>query len=118
MVTNYAGITTTLSALIPDAITDQINIQGIGNLDINIGDYLQIDDEIVRVKTTTSTSSITATTNPIYVFRGVLGTRAVNHVINSVQSFVHRVIHLSMLDLVLVTIQLHSQINKIVRFLQ
>ena len=84
MVTNYAGITTTLSALIPDAITDQINIQGIGNLDINIGDYLQIDDEIVRVKTTTSTSSITAATNPIYVFRGVLGTRAVNHAINSV----------------------------------
>lgn len=84
MVTNYAGITTTLSALIPDATTDQINIQGIGNLDVNIGDYLQIDDEIVRVKTTTSTSSITAATNPIYVFRGVLGTRAVNHAINSV----------------------------------
>jgi len=84
MITNYAGITTTLSALIPDATTDQINIQGIGNLDINIGDYLQIDDEIVRVKTTTSTSSITAATNPIYVFRGVLGTRAVNHAINSV----------------------------------
>ena len=84
MITNYAGITTTLSALIPDATTDQINIQGIGNLDINIGDYLQIDDEIVRVKTTTSTSSITAATNPIYVFRGLLGTRAVSHAINSV----------------------------------
>ena len=84
MISNYAGITTTLSALIPDATTDQINLQGIGNLDINIGDYLQIDDEIVRVKTTTSTSSVTAITNPIYVFRGVLGTRAVNHAINSV----------------------------------
>jgi hypothetical protein len=84
MVANYAGITTTLSALIADATTDQINLQGIGNLDINIGDYLQIDDEIVRVKTTTSTSSVTAATNPIYVFRGVLGTRAVNHVINSI----------------------------------
>ena len=84
MITNYAGITTTLSTLIPDATTDQINIQGISNLDINIGDYLQIDDEIVRVKTTTSTSSITAATNPIYVFRGVLGTRAVTHAVNSV----------------------------------
>jgi len=84
MITNYAGITTTLSGVIADATTDQINIQGIGNLDINIGDYLQIDDEIVRVYRTTSTSSITAATNPIYVFRGVLGTRSVNHAINSV----------------------------------
>jgi hypothetical protein len=80
MITNYAGITTTLSALIPDATTDQINIQGISNLDINIGDYLQIDDEIVRVKTTVPSTAA----NPIYVFRGVLGTRAVNHAINSV----------------------------------
>ena len=80
MITNYAGITTTLSALIADATIDQINIQGIGNLDINIGDYLQIDDEIVRVKTTVSSTP----TNPIYVFRGVLGTRAVAHAINSV----------------------------------
>ncbi len=80
MIANYAGITTTLSSLIPDAITDQINILNIQNLDINIGDYLQIDDEIVRVKTTVPSTP----TNPIYVFRGVLGTRAVNHTINSV----------------------------------
>jgi len=80
MITNYAGITTTLSALIADATTEQINIQGIANLDINIGDYLQIDDEIVRVKTTVPSTAA----NPIYVFRGVLGTRAVNHAINSV----------------------------------
>ena len=80
MLSIYAGITTTLSSLIPDATTDQINILNIANLDINIGDYLTIDDEIVRVKTNVPSTPI----NPIYVFRGVLGTRAVNHINNSV----------------------------------
>jgi len=80
MVPTYAGITTTLSALIPDAVIDEINLLNVENLDINIGDYLVIDDEIVRVKTNVASTP----TNPIYVFRGVLGTRAVNHAINSV----------------------------------
>jgi hypothetical protein len=79
MIPIYAGITTTLSALVPDAITDQINISNSENLDINVGDYLTIDDEIVRVKTNTS-----STPSPIFVFRGVLGTRATAHVNNSV----------------------------------
>jgi hypothetical protein len=76
-VVEYAGITTTLSAVISSATTSDIEIQDIATLDINIGDYLLIDDEIVRVKTT-------VTANPISVFRGVLGTRATTHVINSV----------------------------------
>jgi len=80
MIPTYAGITTTLSVLIPDAIDDEINLTNIANLDINIGDYLMIDDEIVRVKTNVPSTP----TNPIEVFRGVLGSRAVNHAINSV----------------------------------
>jgi len=76
-IVEYAGITTTLSAVISSATTTDIEIQDITTLDINIGDYLLIDDEIVRVKTT-------VTANPISVFRGVLGTRATTHVINSV----------------------------------
>jgi hypothetical protein len=80
MIPTYAGITTTLSALIPDAVIDEINLLNVQNLDINIGDYLVIDDEIVRVK-----SNVPSTpANPIFVFRGVLGTRAVNHAIGSV----------------------------------
>jgi hypothetical protein len=80
MVPTYAGITTTLSALVPDAIIDEINLLNVANLDINIGDYLVIDDEIVRVK-----SNVPSTpANPIFVFRGVLGSRAVNHAIGSV----------------------------------
>jgi hypothetical protein len=76
-VVEYAGITTTLSAVISSATTTDIEIQDISNLDINIGDYLIIDEEIVRVKTN-------VTGNPISVFRGVLGTRATTHVLNSV----------------------------------
>jgi len=77
MVPTYAGITTTLFALIPDAATETITIQGIEKLDIRIGDYLAIDDEIVRVKTTIP-NNITAGTS-ITVFRGVLGSKATNH---------------------------------------
>ena len=80
MIPTYAGITTTLSVSIPDAIDDEINLINIANLDINIGDYLMIDDEIVRVKTNVPSTP----TNPIEVFRGVLGSRADNHAINSV----------------------------------
>jgi hypothetical protein len=76
MVANYAGITTTLSSDVPNVTTDEISLTNISNLDVNIGDYLAIDDEIVRVKTTVTG------TNPIYVFRGVLGTKPSLHYIN------------------------------------
>jgi len=77
MIPTYAGITTTLSAAIINATSDELNITQISNLDIKIGDFLLVDDEIVRVKTT-------VTGNPINVFRGVLGTRPTTHPINSV----------------------------------
>jgi hypothetical protein len=76
-IVEYAGITTTLSANILSATTQNIEIANITDLDIKIGDYLLIDEEIVRVKTT-------VTNNPITVFRGALGTRATTHSINSV----------------------------------
>ena len=78
MIPTYAGITTTLSNSIANATTDQVNIQTIGDLDINIGDYLLVDGELMRVKTTTTGS------NPVRVFRGILGTKATSHVVNSV----------------------------------
>ena len=77
MIPSYAGITTTLAADITTAATDQISITGIANLDVNIGDYFMIDDEIVRVKTTTTGS------NPVSVFRGILGTKPTTHFISS-----------------------------------
>ncbi|NBU48342.1 MAG: hypothetical protein EBS34_13075, partial [Flavobacteriales bacterium] len=80
MISPYAGITTTISSAISTPTIDSINITNIENLDINIGDYLQIDEEIVRVKTFVPNVPV----NPINVFRGVLGTRAEIHQTNSV----------------------------------
>ena len=63
--------------LVLTASTTSVDILNVTDTDINIGDYLLIDEEIVRVKTT-------VTGNPVSVFRGVLGTRATTHAINSV----------------------------------
>jgi hypothetical protein len=68
----YAGITTTLSSAINTATADNCNIQNVTGLDLNIGDYLLIDSEIMRIKTT-------VTGNPVYVFRGIYGTNASTH---------------------------------------
>ena len=85
LIAPYAGITTTLASIISSPITEQIQLTNVQNLDINIGDYLQIDDEIVRVKTAVPSTP----TNPIYVFRGVLGTKADAHQINTVVTKIH-----------------------------
>ena len=77
MISEYAGITTTLSVGISDAITSSISITDISTLNIDVGDYLIIDNEIVRV-----TAAVSG--NPITVLRGILGTRAISHVNNSV----------------------------------
>ena len=78
MTLSYAGITTTLSADISNATTDELYLTNVNDLNVLIGDYFMIDDEILRVKTTTTGS------NPLYVFRGVLGTKPTSHNINSV----------------------------------
>jgi hypothetical protein len=70
MVPLHAGTITYLSSNISSSNVDTITLDSVGN--ILIGDYLQIDDEIVRVKNE-------VTGNTITVFRGVLGTRAVTH---------------------------------------
>jgi len=80
MVPTYAGFTTTLSSGIADAVTTQISLTNVDRLGITIGDYLTIDDEIVRVKTNPANPAI----NPIIVFRGVFGTKPSSHAIGSV----------------------------------
>ena len=77
MIPTYSGITTTISSAVINSTTDEINITQINNVDLKIGDFLLLDDEIVRIKTTVSG-------NPINVFRGVLGTRPTIHNINTV----------------------------------
>ena len=73
----YAGITTTLSAAITDQNTETIGILSATNYDFNVGDYLEIDDEIVRIKTSVTSNSVTA-------FRGLLGTKRATHLDGSV----------------------------------
>ena len=82
MVPEYAGITTTLLTQIANTTIDEAAIAGIDKLNINIGDYLQVDDEILRVKETVPLGITPPTT--IKVFRGVLGTKAAPHDGNSV----------------------------------
>ena len=77
MVPTYDGVTTTLSSSITNVTSENISLTSISDLGIVIGDYLLIGDEIVRVKTTTSG------TNPITVFRGVLGSERSSHQANT-----------------------------------
>lgn len=76
MVPLYAGTITQLSSSPPliSATTTSINLTNRSN--IIIGDYLQIDDEIVRVSDTVSGVNEDSVT----VIRGVLGTRASTHI--------------------------------------
>ena len=88
MEVDYAGITSTLSAQVVNTTITDLYIQNIENLDFNIGDYLQVDEELMRIKSTTSTSSIDGSSgyisNPISVFRGIFGTKSATHNLNSV----------------------------------
>ena len=74
---NYAGITTVLSGAVLNATTQNVEIQNVNKFNFNIGDYLMIDEEIVRIKTT-------VTSNPVRVFRGLFGTSATSHISGSV----------------------------------
>ena len=55
-----------------------VNIQGVGDLDLKIGDYLMVDSELMRIKDTPTGSNI------IKVFRGILVTKATTHFIDSI----------------------------------
>ena len=77
MIPTYDGVTTTLSSSITNVTSENISLTNISDLGVVIGDYLLIGDEIVRVKTTTTG------TNPITVFRGVLGSERSSHQANT-----------------------------------
>ena len=68
----YAGITTVISSPVTSTTIDEINIRNVTNFNFEIGDYLKIDDEILRIKST-------VTGNPVKVFRGLFGTIASTH---------------------------------------
>ena len=70
----YGGKESSLQASVLSKTTDQITIANLQSLNLNIGDYLQINNEIVRIK-----STVPSTGNLISVFRGVLGSNGEIH---------------------------------------
>ena len=73
----YGGITAELSSSVPNTSIDEINISNLASYDFKIGDYVRINDEIMRIKTT-------VISNPVKVFRGILGTKPATHASGSV----------------------------------
>ena len=65
----FVGITTTLSAGITST-SSSISISDATASGLNIGDYIMVNDEMMRIKNTSINS----------VFRGVFGTKSTNHV--------------------------------------
>jgi len=67
----YCGIQTYVGAAINSSETT-ITVSNVLNYNLDIGDYIRIDDEIMRIKTTVSSSTVS-------VFRGLFGTKSVAH---------------------------------------
>ena len=103
--------------------TDIINVNNMTNYAFHIGDFIQVDDEIMRIKRTVT--RVTGDTE-LRVFRGVYGSIADTHVVGSVITRVrfypiefrrnsiirHLVILLNILDMDLVIILPRFQVNK------
>jgi hypothetical protein len=81
MAPNYSGITTTLSASLNSTSTS-VSILNALNVGLKLGDYLLIDEEIVRISTAVVNDNVV-------VFRGLLGTRSVPHTFNT---YVYKII--------------------------
>jgi len=87
MVSIYDGVQTFLETAMTKTTTEMRPV-GLGltnQIGVKIGDYYQIDDEIVRIKNNPHPHSAASDpSNPLTVYRAVLGTRAAAHVVKSV----------------------------------
>ena len=87
MVSIFDGVETYLESAMTKTTTEMSPV-GLGltnQIGVRIGDYYQIDDEIVRVKNNPHPhSSDSDPSGPLTVYRAVLGTRAAAHVVKSV----------------------------------
>ncbi len=74
------------AAMTKTATTMQLVGMGLTNqYGVHMGDYFAIDDEIVRIKTNPYPhSSDSDPTNPLTIYRAVLGTKAASHNVHSV----------------------------------
>lgn len=78
IVTEYAGITTTLSAALTNPNVNVLTITNALNRNFQVGDYLLVDNEIMRISQTVTNNT------SVNVFRGLFGSSKDNHPINSV----------------------------------
>jgi hypothetical protein len=76
MVPMYDGFQAFLTTAMTKTTTNMDAVAFDATDEFNIGEYFMIDDEIVRIKSQPS--------NPLVVFRAVLGTRAAAHAVKSV----------------------------------
>jgi len=87
MVSVYDGVQTFLETAMTKTTTEMRPV-GLGltnQIGVKIGDYYQIDDEIVRIKNNPHPHSAASDpSNPLTVYRAVLGTRAAAHAVKSV----------------------------------
>lgn len=72
----YAGITTVTTSRLEPTSSDPISIANAVSRGFNIGDYLLINDEIFRIKSNVTGSSVS-------VFRALFGTRRQDHLSGS-----------------------------------
>ena len=74
----YAGITTTLAAALTDPTLNTITVTNATHRGWEVGDYLTIDNEIMRINQTV------ASDNSIGVFRGLFGSQKQSHSLGAV----------------------------------
>jgi len=74
MVPIYAGITTNIDVAISSRSTTSISILNFATSGLKLGDYIQVDAEIMRI----------SDESPLTVFRGVLGSVSDTHSVNAV----------------------------------
>ena len=77
LVTEYAGITTAISADVATSTAATISIDNAANLGFKIGDYLRLGDELLRI-------SRAVNSNTVSVLRGIFGSDATTHTTGSV----------------------------------
>jgi hypothetical protein len=79
LISQYDGVTTISTSFIDISATDEdpLQIQNAVQLGFKLGDYIQIDNEIFRIKEAVTSSSVRC-------FRAVLGTQRQSHADNSV----------------------------------
>lgn len=75
MISVYGNISANLSSEISSLTTDEIFITNSNDYDFKIGDFIQINDEIMRI----SRQVLTTFPFTIKVFRGILGTKRSTH---------------------------------------